>query len=99
MGKTYWECSKEEVLSQFSVTEQGLSGKQVEEIRVEKGENILQEEKKKSIWQIFMGQFADLLVVILADRSRDFDVFRQCREYAGYFTCTCHECSAWHSAV
>lgn len=65
MGKTYWECSKEEVLSQFSVTEQGLSGKQVEEIRVEKGENILQEEKKKSIWQIFMGQFADLLVVIL----------------------------------
>ena len=65
MGKTYWECSKEEVLSQFSVTEQGLSGKQVEEIRREKGENILQEEKKKSIWQIFMGQFADLLVVIL----------------------------------
>ena len=65
MGKTYWECSKEEVLSQFSVTEQGLSGKQVEEIRGEKGENILQEEKKKSIWQIFMGQFADLLVVIL----------------------------------
>lgn len=65
MGKTYWECSKEEVLSQFSVTEQGLSGKRVEEIRGEKGENILQEEKKKSIWQIFMGQFADLLVVIL----------------------------------
>ena len=65
MEKTYWECSKEEVLSQFSVTEQGLSGKQVEEIRREKGENILQEEKKKSIWQIFMGQFADLLVVIL----------------------------------
>ena len=65
MGKTYWECSKEEVLSQFSVTEQGLSGKQVEEIRGDKGENILQEEKKKSIWQIFMGQFADLLVVIL----------------------------------
>ena len=65
MGKTYWECSKEEVLSQFSVTEQGLSGRQVEEIRGEKGENILQEEKKKSIWQIFMGQFADLLVVIL----------------------------------
>ena len=65
MEKTYWECSKEEVLSQFSVTEQGLSGKQVEEIRGEKGENILQEEKKKSIWQIFMGQFADLLVVIL----------------------------------
>ena len=65
MEKTYWECSKEEVLSQFSVTEQGLSGKRVEEIRGEKGENILQEEKKKSIWQIFMGQFADLLVVIL----------------------------------
>ena len=32
---------------------------------VEKGENVLQEGKKKSILQVFLGQFCDLLVVIL----------------------------------
>ena len=63
--KTYWECPKDELLTQFSVTEQGLSKERAEKILREKGENVLQEEKKKSLWQVFLGQFADLLVVIL----------------------------------
>lgn len=61
----YWNCSVEELKQKFGVTEDGLSEKRVEEIRLEKGENVLEEGKKKSIWQVFLGQFCDLLVVIL----------------------------------
>lgn len=65
MSETYWACPPEQVLEQFSVTEQGLTEQRAEEILAKKGENVLQEEKKQSIWQVFCGQFADLLVVIL----------------------------------
>ena len=54
--KTNWACQKEELLSEFSVTEQGLSKERAEHIR---------KAKQKSLWQVFLGQFADLLVVIL----------------------------------
>ena len=50
---------------QHQVTKEGLTSQQVDRIRQEKGENILQEGKKKSIFQVFISQFADLLVVIL----------------------------------
>ena len=63
--KEYWECSEEELLESFAVTEEGLSTKTAEKIRQEKGDNVLQEEKKKSVLQVFFSQFADLLVVIL----------------------------------
>lgn len=63
--KEYWECSKEELLESFAVTEEGLSAGEAEKIRQEKGDNVLQEEKKKSVLQVFFSQFADLLVVIL----------------------------------
>lgn len=63
--KEYWECSKEELLESFAVTEEGLSAGETEKIRQEKGDNVLQAEKKKSVLQVFFSQFADLLVVIL----------------------------------
>lgn len=63
--KEYWECSGEEVMKSFAVTEQGLSTEAAQKIRREKGDNVLQEEKKKSVMQVFLGQFCDLLVVIL----------------------------------
>lgn len=63
--KEYWECSKEELFESFAVTEEGLSGQEAEKIRQEEGDNVLQEEKKKSVLQVFFSQFADLLVVIL----------------------------------
>ncbi len=60
-----WNISTEELMRQHQVTKEGLTSQQVDKIRQAKGENILQEGKKKSIFQVFISQFADLLVVIL----------------------------------
>ena len=63
--KEDWNYSAQELLQKYNVTEQGLNNAQVEEIRGQIGENILQEGKKKSTLEVFLGQFCDLLVVIL----------------------------------
>ena len=63
--KQYFNRSAQELFEEFHVTEQGLGEAQVEQIRAEKGENILEEEKKKSILAVFLDQFKDLLVLIL----------------------------------
>lgn len=63
--KEDWNYSTQELLQKFDVTEQGLNNARVEEIRRQTGENILQEGKKKSTLEVFLGQFCDLLVVIL----------------------------------
>lgn len=63
--KNIWNISTEELMMQHQVTKEGLTSQQVDKIRQQKGENILQEGKKKSIFQVFISQFADLLVVIL----------------------------------
>lgn len=63
--KEDWNYSAQELLQKFDVTEQGLNNARVEEIRRLTGENILQEGKKKSTLEVFLGQFCDLLVVIL----------------------------------
>ena len=63
--KEDWNYSAQELLQKFDVTEQGLNNAQVEETRRQTGENVLQEGKKKSTLEVFLGQFCDLLVVIL----------------------------------
>lgn len=63
--KNYWNMSQEEIRKLFGTTENGLSDEQVEKVRQEKGENILQESRKKGIVQVFFSQFCDLLVIIL----------------------------------
>lgn len=63
--KEDWNYSTQELLQKFDVTEQGLDNARVEETRRQTGENILQEEKKKNTLEVFLGQFCDLLVVIL----------------------------------
>ena len=45
--------------------EKGLTDAQVTESRSKHGENAISEEKQKSIFRVFLEQFADLLVVIL----------------------------------
>ena len=47
----------------------GLTEEQVKESREKYGENVLSEEKQKSIFMVFLEQFADLLVAILIAAS------------------------------
>ena len=62
---TVWTGNKEELLRQFGSTEQGLQSGDAS-ARLERcGENKLQERKQKNVLQVFLEQFADLLVVIL----------------------------------
>ena len=63
--KNMWNLSPEEALKACQTSEQGLSTEQAEKIRLEAGENMLKEGKKKSPFQVFLDQFKDLMVVIL----------------------------------
>lgn len=63
--KTYYSMKTEDVLKEMKTSMYGLAQEEAEAILLEKGENVLKEAKKKSIFQVFLSQFADLLVVIL----------------------------------
>lgn len=63
--KEWYQIKKEEVLRQMGVSRDGLTEKQVLEIREKSGENALEEGVRKKAWQVFLEQFKDLLVVIL----------------------------------
>ena len=61
----WYQIKKEEVLVKLGTKRTGLEKVQAYALLREKGPNILQEGKKKSTIQIFLSQFADLLVLIL----------------------------------
>ena len=62
----YFNQDKETVVSQLGSDKQnGLTDEQVLKSREKYGENVISEEKQKSLLMIFLEQFADLLVVIL----------------------------------
>ena len=63
--KEFYQMTGTQVLEHFSATKEGLTSQQAEQIRQEKGENVLKEGKKKSLFRVFLEQFCDLLVVIL----------------------------------
>ena len=63
--KDWYQISTEDVLKNMQAIEQGLDEKEVSERLAEYGENILAEGKKKTVLQVFLGQFLDLLVAIL----------------------------------
>ncbi|MDD6207083.1 MAG: cation-translocating P-type ATPase [Clostridiales bacterium] len=63
--KECWNQSVQELMQEYEVTREGLSSSQAEAIRLKKGENVLEEGKKKGMIQIFFQQFCDLLVIIL----------------------------------
>ena len=56
---------REQVLEALGVTPHGHTAAQAQRILQEKGPNMLREGKRKSTLQVFVSQFADLLVVIL----------------------------------
>jgi len=62
--KEIYQMDKSEIFEEFGA-ETGLSSEQAAKLLEEKGENVLQETQKKSVLQVFLGQFADLLVIIL----------------------------------
>lgn len=63
--KQFYQMSKDEVLNSLGVTTDGISSEKAKELLEKNGKNVLQEGKKKSVLQVFLSQFADLLVIIL----------------------------------
>ena len=61
----FYLLEKEAVLNHFEVTTQGHSKEKAASLLEEKGPNVLQESKRKSTLEVFLSQFADLLVIIL----------------------------------
>ncbi len=63
--KDWYKVKKDDVFKSFETSEDGLSQKEAD-ARLEKyGKNMLEEAKKKTFIEVFLGQFADLLVIIL----------------------------------
>lgn len=64
--KAYYRESKEEVLKELRANEQqGLTSKAAQEKLAQVGPNALVEGKKKSVVEVFLEQFKDLMVIIL----------------------------------
>ncbi len=61
----WYQLSKDKVLEKLGVTSEGLTSDKAKEILEKNGENVLQEGKRKTALQVFLSQFADLLVIIL----------------------------------
>ncbi|MGI6211980.1 MAG: cation-translocating P-type ATPase [Anaerovoracaceae bacterium] len=63
--KKYYSMSTDEIMDTFDTSPDGLSSEQAEKNREKFGVNKLAEKKEKSVLQIFLDQFKDLLVIIL----------------------------------
>ncbi|HAR63121.1 MAG: ATPase [Candidatus Margulisiibacteriota bacterium] len=63
--KNYFNLSEKEVLEILNVDIHGLSDAEVEKRKLHYGYNELNAEKKISVFQVFLSQFADFLVLIL----------------------------------
>lgn len=61
----WYQKTGEETLAALNVTTDGLSREKAEELLQTHGENMLAEGKRKTALQVFLSQFADLLVIIL----------------------------------
>ena len=64
--KAYYRESKEELIKELGANEeQGLTNKAAQEKLTQVGPNALVEGKKKSVLEVFLEQFKDLMVIIL----------------------------------
>lgn len=66
MPNTYFNRSSKETMEEQKTSPAGLTGKEAEQRTEKFGLNKLSEGRKKSIFIVFLEQFKDLLVVILA---------------------------------
>lgn len=62
---TWYQRTEEDILADLHVTKDGHTSETAAELLETKGENVLEGGKKKSTLQVFISQFADLLVIIL----------------------------------
>ncbi len=63
--KEMYLLKKEQVLEELKTTKDGHTSERAKELLETCGPNMLQEEKRKSTLEVFLSQFADLLVIIL----------------------------------
>ena len=63
--KEWYQISAEEVKKKMETSEHGLTTEEAAKRLAQYGENVLAEGKKKSVFAVVFGQFADLLVGIL----------------------------------
>lgn len=63
--KSFYSINTDEILKEFNSSLSGLDESQVSLNRKKYGENRLEEKKQKSLIEIFIDQFKDLLVIIL----------------------------------
>lgn len=63
--KDWYQMPTDDVLKNMQVTEQGLAAEEAAKRLAECGENVLAEGKKKTVLEVFLSQFVDLLVAIL----------------------------------
>ena len=63
--KEWYQISTEDVKKKMETSEHGLTTEEAAKRLAQYGENVLAEGKKKSVFAVFFGQFADLLVGIL----------------------------------
>lgn len=61
----WYQMSKDEIFKKLNVDRDGLAKEKAQELLEQHGANVLQEGKKKTALQVFLSQFADLLVIIL----------------------------------
>ena len=63
--RTWYQETAEDSLKAFHVTKDGHTSEEAAELLESMGENVLEAGRKKSTLQVFLSQFADLLVIIL----------------------------------
>lgn len=61
----WYRFASNQVLEELNSSQRGLSQSEAEKRQVQYGKNRIQEKKKKNWFQVFLGQFQDLLVWIL----------------------------------
>lgn len=67
--KNWYQLTESETLDKLGVTSEGLSSQQADSLLEKHGKNVLEESKKKSVFQVFLSQFADLMVITLSLRQ------------------------------
>ena len=66
MPQNFYNQKIEDVAQELETSSsQGLSVNQIEELRTKYGSNSLTSKKKISIWQRFLAQFKDFMIIVL----------------------------------